>query len=213
MALLEPPKRRSMLGSQSSSVHRSAPAFGFGAAGTRFGSGKMYISKDMVSDKYGSSSPGPIYLPKAFDGRVQTAPAPSFGLALRSNALQRSGSGFTPGPGQYPMPSSIDKQFDSQKHSFSQWTFGTSTRDTQAKVFVSQEHAKSASASVYSPGPFAYQQKSSLSSQVDSRKRTSESFVSGAVARPRTPTCPAVTPFEIGAAHIAGHGLISALFQ
>ena len=72
------PTRRSMLGRQSNSKLPSAPEFGFGTAERGQLASKQFISKDMVSDKFGQASPGPVYHPKAIDGRFHTAPAKSF---------------------------------------------------------------------------------------------------------------------------------------
>ena len=52
-----------------------------------------------------------------------------------------------------------------------------------SSVFVSQEHAKTASEFIDSPGPCAYGCKGGLGSQSDSRKKTNESFGMGARSR------------------------------
>jgi len=77
------------------------------------------------------------------------------------------------------MPGSVSRQHDSQKHSYSTWKFGTSTRADQAKVFISPAHAKSVTEFIDSPGPCAYGHKGSLGNQHDSRKTTNESFGMG----------------------------------
>ena len=171
--------RKSMLGKQSSSSFRSAPEYGFGTAERAQLNSKLFVSKDMVSDKFGVASPGPVYAPKAVDGRFHSAPSHSFGASHRYAfaSMKRSGAPV-PGPGQYTMPGSVSKQHDSQKYSYSSWKFGTSTRADQAKVFVSPAHAKSVTEFIDSPGPCAYGHKGSLNNQIDSRKTTNESFVS-----------------------------------
>lgn len=178
------PHRKSMLGKQHSSSHRSAPDYGFGTAERAQLSSKLFVSKDMVSDKYGTASPGPVYAPKAVDGRFQTAPSSSFGTSHRYAfaAMKRSGAPV-PGPGQYTMPGSVSKQHDSQKFSYSSWKFGTSTRADQTKVFVSPEHAKTVTEFIDSPGPCAYGHKGSLGDQPDSRKSTNERFGMGTAER------------------------------
>ena len=66
------PIRKSMLGTQANSKLRTAPAFGFGTAERpKIGGGKQFVSKDMVSDKYGMASPGPVYFPKTADGKFE----------------------------------------------------------------------------------------------------------------------------------------------
>jgi len=179
------PARRSMLGTQHSSAHRSAPSYGFGTAERpKIGGGKTFISKDMVSDKFGMNSPGPVYHPKTVDGRFYTAPSHSFGASHRYATSQQKHTGtLTPGPGQYTMPGSVSKQHDSQKHSYATWKFGTSTRKDQAKVFISPQHAKSVAEFIDSPGPVAYTHNGSLQNQPDSRKKTNESFGMGTSER------------------------------
>ena len=76
------PSRRSMLGPQANSQLHSAPSYGFGSA-ERAENNKLFISKDMVTDKYGMSSPGPVYRPTGMDGRYHTAPSHSFGVSHR----------------------------------------------------------------------------------------------------------------------------------
>ena len=83
------------------------------------------------------------------------------------------------------MPGSTGTQRDSQKHSYSSWKFGTSTRNDMAKVFVSSAHAKSVAEFIDSPGPCAYGHKGGLGQQTDSRKKSNESFVRRAAA----PSC------------------------
>ncbi|KAL1529135.1 hypothetical protein AB1Y20_000095 [Prymnesium parvum] len=179
------PSRRSMLGTQHSSSHRSAPSYGFGTAErSRPGGGKVFISKDMVTDQFGMNSPGPVYHPKSIDGRFSTAPSHSFGTSHRYSASQQKVFGASsPGPGQHMLPSSISKQMDSQKQSYSSWTFGTSTRQDQAKVYVSAQLAKGVSEFVDSPGPVAYEHSGAFNSQIDSRKKTNESYGLGTSQR------------------------------
>ena len=136
----------------------------------------------MVSDKYGMSSPGPVYRPTGMDGRYHTAPSHSFGVSHRHTFGKVSG-GKMPGPGQYAVPAAVSKQHDSQKHSYASWKFGTSTRADQAKVFVSQEHAKSVPEYIDSPGPGVYTSQGGIGAQPDSRRSTSESFGMGTSAR------------------------------
>mmetsp|Transcript_62238 Transcript_62238/g.138640 ORF Transcript_62238/g.138640 Transcript_62238/m.138640 type:complete len:297 (-) Transcript_62238:456-1346(-) len=179
------PSRRSMLGTQHSSMLRSAPSYGFGTAERpKIGGGKMFISKDMVSDKYGAHSPGPVYNPKTVDGKFYTPAAHSFGASHRyALSAQKHINTPNPGPGQYHMPGSMSKQPDSKKLSYSSWKFGTSTRKDQAKVFISPAHAKSVTEFIDSPGPVAYGHKGSIGDQPDSRKATTESYGMGTSER------------------------------
>ena len=183
------PSRKSMLGKQHSSSFRSAPSYGFGTAERAQIASKVFVSKDMVQDKYGTASPGPVYAPKAVDGRFHSAPSSSFGTSHRYAlaSMKRSGAPI-PGPGQYSMPGSVSKQHDSQKFSYSSWKFGTSTRADQNKVFVSPQHAKTVTEFIDSPGPCAYGHKGALGNQSDSRKNTNESYVR-ARRRGKLPSC------------------------
>lgn len=185
------PTRRSMLGKQSNSRLPSAPEFGFGTAERGQLASKQYISKDMVSDKFGQASPGPVYHPKGTGdgvadgtGRFHSSPKHSFGASHRYAfaSMKRSG-GSAPGPGQYTIPGAVCRQHDSQKHSYSSWKFGTSTRADQAKVFVSPAHAKSVTEFIDSPGPCQYQHHGGLGTQSDSRKNTNASYGMGTSER------------------------------
>lgn len=178
------PTRRSMLGRQSNSKLPSAPEFGFGTAERGQLASKQFISKDMVSDKFGVGSPGPVYHPKTVDGRFHSAPSHSFGASHRyAHAMMKRSGGSMPGPGQYTIPGSVNKQHDSQKHSYSSWKFGTSTRADQAKVFVSSAHAKSVTEFIDSPGPCMYKHTGGLGNQSDSRKNTSANYGMGTSER------------------------------
>lgn len=176
--------RRSMLGQQHSSRLPSAPSYGFGTAERAQLNAKLFVSKEMTADKLGVQSPGPVYHPKAFDGRYPTAPSSSFGTSHRySVAQQRRSAAPVPGPGQYSVPTAVAKQASSQKHSYSSWKFGTSTRGDMAKVFVSPAHAKSVTEFIDSPGPCAYGYQGGVGTQSDSRKATGESFGMGTAER------------------------------
>jgi len=166
-----------MLGKQHSSSFRSAPEYGFGTAERAQLNSKLFVSKDMVTDKFGQSSPGPVYQPTAFDGQCPVSESYSFGVSHRySLAQQKRSSAPVPGPGQYTLNGAVSKQSDSQKHSYSSWKFGTSTRADQAKVFISPAHAKSVTEFIDSPGPCAYGHRGALGNQSDSRKNSNEMY-------------------------------------
>ena len=198
-----------MLGTQYNSQMTSAPSYGFGTAERAQLNAKVFVSKDMCQDKYGMASPGPVYNPQS-SGR-RSSPSHSFGVSHRYaySAQKRSGAPF-PAPGQYALPGAVTRQHDSQKHSYSSWKFGTSTRNDQAKVrgcdqamddeprwcsssthappirvqvFVSPAHAKSVTEFIDSPGPAAYGHKGSIGLQSDSRKNTTERFGMGTQER------------------------------
>ena len=175
-----------MLGQQYSSRLPSAPSYGFGTSERTQLSEKIYISRDMVVDKLGKASPGPKYRPTAFDGRVPTAPSPSMGTSARYPVVGQAGRGDgdpVPGPGQYSVHGALSPQHVSQRESASSWKFGTSTRDDQAKVYVSAAHAKVQPVFVDSPGPATYGSAGGLGEQPDSRKSSNHGFGMGTSAR------------------------------
>ena len=176
--------RRSMLGVQYDSSKPSAASFGFGTAERAQISAKVFISNEMNSDKMGVGSPGPVYSVKGLDSRHVTAPSPSFGTSHRySIAQQKRSASPVPGPGQYTLNPSVAKQADSQKHSYSSWKFGTSTRADQAKVYVSAEHAKSVTEFIDSPGPASYTHYGGVGNQSDSRKTSAANYGMGTAER------------------------------
>jgi len=156
--------RKSMFGLQANSELPSAPAYGFGTEER---------PAPAALEKGGKISPGPVYNPLTGAGGVRRAPSHSFGVSHRYTLSSQKQSGTpVPGPGAYMHMESVGKQSDSQKHSYSTWKMGTSTRGDQAKVFISPEYAKAVPEFISSPGPCAYQHIGSLGGQADSRKPT-----------------------------------------
>lgn len=70
----------------------------------------------------------------------------------------------------------------SKRRSAPSYGFGSSTRNQAAKVFLSQEHAK-LSTPGFSPGPSAYQLRSSVGSQPDGRKSSAPQWIFGSSGR------------------------------
>ena len=119
------PHMKSMLGMQHNSKLPSAPIFGFGTE-ERPDPARM--------EKGGHTSPCPIYRPTHLSGGLRKAPAHSFGVSHRyALSAQKHTGAPAPGPGQYQNTEAIGRQSDSQKHSYSTWKFGTSTRSDQDK--------------------------------------------------------------------------------
>lgn len=182
MASPHTPVGKSMMGSQSNSRLPSSPAYGFGTEErSKVGGSKLYVSKDLCADKMGTNSPGPVYYPPSQTyNNYPSPPSHSFGASHRYMlSAQKHSQSVVPGPGMYQAANSVGSQSDSQKHSYSSWGFGTSTRADQAKVFVSPAHAKTVSAFIDSPGPSAYQVNGSFGSQTDSRRKSNESYGMG----------------------------------
>tara|TARA_B110001452_G_scaffold254608_2_gene246323 strand:- start:365 stop:1282 length:918 start_codon:yes stop_codon:yes gene_type:complete len=173
------PQGKSMMGSQANSRLRSAPSFGFGTEErSKVGGGKQFVSKESAKDKFGTMSPGPIYYPASSSLGYPSSPSHSFGASHRYTMSTRT-TNASPGPGTYAMATSVGAQRDSQRHSYSSWGFGTSTRADQAKVFVSSRHAKGVTENIDSPGPGAYPHGGSMSRQNDSRKHSSQGYGMG----------------------------------
>ena len=87
-----------------------------------------------------------------------------------------------PAPGSYTMPSSLGQQSLSKKNSASQFKFGTSTRDSLKKVYITQGHEREY-IGFHSPSPNSYRVTSSLGQQWVSRKKSSKNFKFGTADR------------------------------
>ena len=174
---------KSMLGSQANSRLTSSPSYGFGTEDRAKAS----------SAKVGglAHSPGPVYYPMSTTyNSYPKSPSHSFGASHRDTLTSgqghapRAGRGDTvPGPGMYHSPSAVSKQNDSRKHSHSSWSFGTSTRADQAKLFLSHTHAKTETNFIDSPGPCAYRHTGAFGSQCDSRSHSTASYRMGTSER------------------------------
>lgn len=173
------PTGRSMFGTQHDSKKSTAPIYGFGSA-DRQQLQKVFLTPEHAKSDYGKMSPGPIYDLKSAMGlqsssKKVSAPLFSFGTSDRF-AKPKTGPGLSvPGPGAYQSPSSLGKQGDSSKNSAPDYGFGSSTRSHQEKVFLSEESAK-INYGVMSPGPSAYQSKSSVGVQASSKNDTAPSW-------------------------------------
>eukprot|EP00965_Chrysotila_dentata_P078676 2593502-Pleurochrysis_carterae.AAC.1 len=129
------PHRKSMLGMQADSKLPSAPSYGFGTEER---------PEPASMDKAGRTSPGPVYKPTSHAGGLRSAPVHSFGVSHRySLGDQKLAVSPTPGPGQYQATEAVGRQSDSQKHSYSTWKFGSSTRADQAKGLARGHHQAS----------------------------------------------------------------------
>ena len=148
-------------GGQVQSKYASSSKPGFGSA-EREHVRKVYISEDHQKALFGVSSPGPqkyyasTQIGKGREGREPNAPGFVFGSANRFRYEHVKRASASPGPGAYALGASVGKQLVSTKHSAPSPGFGTSTRAEQAKLHISKEHAKTASAGSASPGPMAY---------------------------------------------------------
>ena len=85
-----------------------------------------------------------------------------------------------PGPGVFLiMDATFGKQPVSRRETAPAFGFGSGDRETQAKVFVSPEHAKSVTEFIDSPGPCMYKHQGGVGNQADSRKSTNASYGMG----------------------------------
>ena len=76
----------------------------------------------------------------------------------------------------------LGPQFNSKKRTPPAYGFGSGTREQQAKVFVSQEHA-ALQGSPDSPGPAVYKQRASVGPQVSGTKESAPLWTFGTEAR------------------------------
>merc|ERR1711934_699706 len=86
--------------------------------------------------------------------------------------------------GKPQVRSGFGEQCQSQRATAPTFSIGTAPNHvTVPKEYISPEHEKSVNAGIHSPGPAAYETKSSLNSQVSSKKKTSAAFSFGSASR------------------------------
>lgn len=163
---------RSMLGTQVRGGKVSAPSYGFGSS-TRKNQEKVFVSHEHAALEGGGDarSPGPaVYdctasVGPQVDGNLESAPRWAFGKDDRFGRLKPTTIN-NPAPGKYDAESSIGTTANSRRTSMPKYGMGSSTRDHQAKVYVSEEHNKTTDYGRNSPGPSTYMLKSAVGSQV-----------------------------------------------
>jgi len=168
-----------MFGVMHDSRKSTAPIYGFGSS-DRANASKVFLTPEHAKTDYGKNSPGPVYdlkssLGKQATSRNESMPLYSFGTADRFAKGAKSGKAAVPGPGAYQVPSSIGKQADSNKGTAPEYGLGTSTRAHQEKVFLSQDQAK-INFGINSPGPSAYNCRSSVGEQANSKNESAPSW-------------------------------------
>jgi len=187
---------RSMLGPQYLAHKDSSPMFGFGT-GTRDQQEKTYISKEHSALSIATRSPGPaVYDKESTLGRnidhLPSLPIWGFGSADRFGKVSAELVKF-PGPGGTPenevnLIPSIGQQFSSVKASQPKYGMGSSTRDGQKRVYISDKHSATAGTGIVSPGPAQYTLRGSIGKQ-DSSK-TAKSSPSSLMANQALPSPP-----------------------
>lgn len=188
---------RSTLGDQPMSTKKSAPCYGFGSS-TREQAGKVFVSQEHTAlATAGTQSPGPAtyLLPpsvggKQPDGRKADPPVWGFGTSQRfrpkSAPVKPDGhAGNNPGPGAYGLPpASVGPQVLARHSTAPMMGFGTSKREKQRKVWISQDHARLDMHGWDSPGPAAaYTLKSTMGKQDHSTAESPPAWVFGSSAR------------------------------
>jgi len=177
----------SMFGRQPVSHRPSAATHVFGTS-TRDQTLKMYISQEHSKQVFGVNSPGPVYqmpgcLGKQTPSMKESSPVYSFGSVDRFQLgkdqmhqycveTNKHENAAGVGPGAYESSSACGKQAESGRKTMAKFSFGTGTRDQQAKVYNSREH-EDAFAGLSSPGPGVFAGKSSVGAQVSSTQPTS----------------------------------------
>jgi len=192
----------------------SAPSFSFGSSPSRLtftgaaARGNQTLQASVSSG--GAASPGPIYNPAPTSKWLGDGPKPHFGTQQQrppagagQDISRTTGKSSLPGPGSYPMPSSVGKQSLGRCHSFSMYSFGNQRqRESAAKMTPSPgpvyepKGTKNGSmdrasysfgndvrggkvGGLRTPGPGTYQLESSVGAQVNSTQRTSQQMVFG----------------------------------
>jgi hypothetical protein len=146
------PGTRSYCGAQILSHKTSAPSFSFGTGPSRLtftgaaARGDQTLQASVSSG--GAISPGPIYNPTPQSKWLGDAPTPVFGTeeqrppsSVSRDISKLTGKSTLPGPGHYPLPSSMGKQALGRSHSSSLYSFGN------------QPQRVSAAKATPSPGP------------------------------------------------------------
>ena len=124
----------SSCGAQHNGRHRSSPAYGFGTARTGANAPRIFISKEMISDLLGGSSPGPKYNPQ---GRPAEYAPPAYSFPVCSYRDARPPR-YNGGPAQQAMPSSFGTQHETHKSSAGIFSFGTGSREVGSQMQVNQ---------------------------------------------------------------------------
>jgi len=219
---------RSTFGAQPLSRRKTSPQFGFGSS-TREDQEKVFISQDHAELNAGGvpRSPGPAtYVMRAavgpqVNGQLKSSPLWGFGSDERFRGLKGANN---PGPGTYALNPSIGPQPVGTMSSLPKWGFGSSTREHQAKVFITAKHAELNTEVARSPGPAVYTMRNAVGPQVNARIKSMPSWVFGSDNRfdytdvkraaatpgPGTyPLLPAIGPQPVGcmpSAPMAGFG-------
>jgi len=155
------------LGTQITSKRISAPQYGFGTL-DRQGRSKVFLGGDFqYTSNFGETSPGPSYYEADAQSRSvgrQSKSGRGTAQSWKFGTEDRTGRGMsddhrrpkTPGPGGYRTEvGAVGQQNSSKRPSSAQFGFGTASRATVSKTFISQQFASTATGGEHarSPGP------------------------------------------------------------
>ena len=141
----------------------------------------MFLSHEHTSVNLATESPGPTYELNSSFGKQPLSSKhtpPSFGLGSQQrfeyDYIKRAQK--SPGPGAYDSrPSSVGRQLTSSHSSSAAFGFGSSSREHQARRFISYEHSATTSRGVHSPPP-VYKVQGGVGKQLLSHNQSLPSF-------------------------------------
>jgi len=175
-----PLEAKSSLGNQVASAQSSQPIYGMGTS-TRDSVQKVFLSdRHSTSQFAGVGSPGPAkYEMKSSFGKQDTSaqetpPSWVFGSNERFRDPDLERAKKLPGP-DYSFVEAFGNQMSSKKRTAPLPSFGTSTREHAAKVFLTPGHEKVHFGKA-SPGPLTYSLQPGVGHQTLSSKREAPSF-------------------------------------
>eukprot|EP00966_Prymnesium_polylepis_P333735 7389162-Prymnesium_polylepis.1 len=152
---------------QVTSSRATAPSYSFGTL-DRHGRTKVFLGGDyQLTSNFGETSPGPAHYETDAQSRSvgwQSKSGRSTAQSWRFGTEDRAGRGMsddrrrprTPGPGAYRTDvGAAGQQTSSKRPSSAQFGFGTASRATVGKTFISQQFASTATGddNARSPGP------------------------------------------------------------
>lgn len=182
-------KTTSSVGKQVDSTKQTAAKASFGSC-SRDDMGKVFISTDHEKINFGLESPGPSQynaqgaVGKQCLSKKASSPSWKVGTERRFNYdfIQRAIG--IPGAGQYDNTAACGKQILSKKSTLPSIGFGSSSRDSCKKLFISPDHEKS-NYGVCSPGPGTGLQRSAVGKQPLAVNRSSSTWSFGTEKRLR----------------------------
>jgi len=180
-------KTKGAVGPQVDSTRSSAANFAFGTT-TRNAQEKVFLSADHTKADFGKGGPGPeaygvkSSMAKQVNSRHSSQPSWKLGTDQRFVYDYVVRASKLPGVGQYRHYGSVGAQVDSKKSTRAMYTFGTCKREQRERMYLSADHEKAAYG-LGSPGPMTANGQSSMSTQVNSRKKSAAGWAFGTSKR------------------------------